>query len=122
MGHDVVGADPRRGRVARLNAGARRSSNPAWTSCWARAWPRAGCRFIDRHAAAVRERRYVFVMFDTPVDENDQSDLRGIFRTFEAIAPALARRRHSGDCAGTGRHLRPPGRGPAQGCAERRRR
>ena len=38
---------------------------------------------------AVRDAPFVFVMFDTPVDENDQSDLSEIFRTFEVIAPAL---------------------------------
>ena len=33
---------------------------------------------------------YVFVMYDTPVNEKDESDVSGIFGAFERIAPAVA--------------------------------
>jgi UDPglucose 6-dehydrogenase len=47
--------------------------------------------FTTDLAGAVRDTPYVFIMFDTPVNDQDESDLSGIFRAFEIIAPALAK-------------------------------
>ena len=47
--------------------------------------------FTTDLAGAVRDTPYVFVMFDTPVNDRDESDLTGIFQACEIIAPALAR-------------------------------
>jgi UDPglucose 6-dehydrogenase len=42
-------------------------------------------------AAAVEGADYLFLMFDTPVDEKDNSDLTGIFAAVREAAPRLAR-------------------------------
>jgi UDPglucose 6-dehydrogenase len=42
-------------------------------------------------AAAVEDADYLFLMFDTPVDENDNSDLTGIFAAVREAATRLAR-------------------------------
>jgi UDPglucose 6-dehydrogenase len=46
--------------------------------------------FADNLTDAVRGADYVFLMFDTPVDENDNSDLSGIFAAVTEAAPRMA--------------------------------
>jgi UDPglucose 6-dehydrogenase len=89
MGHEVVGADPDAKRVARLSNGQAPLFEPGLDERLGKGAKSGRLSFVTDYAEAVRDAPFVFVMFDTPVDENDQSDLSEIFRTFEAIAPAL---------------------------------
>ena len=89
MGHDVVGADLAAETVARLRAGHAPLFEPGLDELLAR-WIGGGrLAFTSDYASAVAGAPYVFVMFDTPVNERDESDLAGVFACVEAIAPAL---------------------------------
>ena len=46
-------------------------------------------RFTADLRAAVQQADIVCLMFDTPVDDNDRSDLTGIFDAVATIAPSL---------------------------------
>ena len=85
----MVGADPDAARIAKLRNGKAPLFEPGLDELLGKGLQSGRLSFVADYAEAVRGAPFVFVMFDTPVDENDQSDLSGIFRTFEAIAPAL---------------------------------
>lgn len=89
MGHDVVGADANLDVVAQLNAGRAPLFEPGLDELLRKSIGSGRLAFINDVAEAVRGASHVFVMFDIPVDENDESDLTEIFRTFEAMAPNL---------------------------------
>lgn len=89
MGHQVVGADANVDVVARLNSGQAPLFEPGLDDLLQKSLGSSRLAFTNDVAEAVRGASYVFVMFDTPVDENDESDLTEIFRTFEVIAPNL---------------------------------
>jgi UDPglucose 6-dehydrogenase len=88
-GFAVVGADPDAARIAKLRAGKAPLFEPGLDELLGKGLQSGRLSFVADYAEAVRGAPFVFVMFDTPVDENDQSDLSEIFHTFEAIAPAL---------------------------------
>ena len=88
-GFAVVGADPDAARIAKLRSGKAPLFEPGLDELLGKGLQSGRLSFVADYAEAVRGAPFVFVMFDTPVDENDQSDLSEIFRTFEAIAPAL---------------------------------
>ena len=89
MGYDVVAADSNVERITQLRQGRAQVFEPGLDALLAKGIASGRLTFTTFHAEAVRDAPYVFVMFDTPVDENDQSDLTEIFQTFEAIAPAI---------------------------------
>ncbi len=80
MGHEVDrrGCECRDHREAAVPA-RRRCMSRGSTIFWRRACNGGKLTFTTDVAAAVRGAPFVFVMFDTPVDENDESDLSGIF-------------------------------------------
>jgi UDPglucose 6-dehydrogenase len=88
-GHEVVGADADAARIAELKKGRAPLFEPGLDALLAKGLASGRLSFVADYAEAVRGAPVVFVMFDTPVDENDESDLRGIFAAFEAMAPAL---------------------------------
>ncbi len=88
-GFAVVGADPDAARIAKLRGGKAPLFEPGLDELLGKGLQSGRLSFVADYAGAVRGAPFVFVMFDTPVDENDQSDLSEIFRTFEVIAPAL---------------------------------
>ena len=89
MGHQVVGADLDAARIAELKQGQAPLFEPGLDALLAKGIESGRLSFVTAYAEAVRGAPCVFVMFDTPVDENDESDLSGIFNAFEAMAPAL---------------------------------
>jgi UDPglucose 6-dehydrogenase len=91
MGHSVVGVDMDTDRVARLRRGQAPLYEPGLDALLAKGLASGRLTFSTDDAGAVRDASHVFVMFDTPVDDNDESDLTGIFQAFERIAPALRR-------------------------------
>ncbi|MEA2873973.1 MAG: UDPglucose 6-dehydrogenase [Hyphomicrobiales bacterium] len=89
MRHDAVGADANAETIAKLKSGKAPLYEPGLDDLLEKGVNGGKLTFTTDVAAAVRGAPFVFVMFDTPVDENDESDLSGIFSTFDAIAPAL---------------------------------
>lgn len=90
LGYEVLGADRDAKRVEALNAGKAPLFEPGLDDLLRKGLDGGRLKFTSDVAAAVKGRPLVMVMFDTPVDENDQSDLSGIFSTAEDIAPHLA--------------------------------
>ncbi|MFH0878146.1 MAG: nucleotide sugar dehydrogenase [Lentisphaerota bacterium] len=89
LGYDVTGYDPDAGRVAKLAEGSAPLYEPGLDELLGKGLKEGRLAFTGNLERAVRGARYVMVMFDTPVDENDQSDLSGIFAAFEQMAPLL---------------------------------
>jgi UDPglucose 6-dehydrogenase len=90
MGFEVVGADPDVQRIADLRKGRAPLFEPSLDALLEKGVAGCGLTFTADVVDAVRDVQYVFVMFDTPVNEMDESDLGGIFQTFEQISPAIA--------------------------------
>lgn len=89
VGCDVLGADHDLPRVGALNAGKAPLFEPGLDDLLAKGLKSGRLRFTHKVADAVKGRPFVLLMFDTPVDENDQSDLSEIFSTAAEIAPHL---------------------------------
>lgn len=89
MGYDVTGADTDAARVASLNTGKAPLFEPGLDELLRKGIEARRLRFTNDCAAAVEGCSHVLIMFDTPVDENDQSDLTCIFEAARAIAPKL---------------------------------
>jgi len=90
MGHDVIGADQDADRVGLLAQGKAPLFEPGVDALLENGLASGRLSFTTNEFSAVAGAPYVFLMFDTPVDENDESDLGGIFATIERIAPELA--------------------------------
>lgn len=88
MGHDVIGIDADAGRLAKLGRGEAPLFEPGLDALIAKSIA-SGRLSLTADYAAVRSADFVFIMFDTPVDENDESDTSGIFRAVEQVAPEL---------------------------------
>src|SRR5215204_403369 len=89
MGNGVLGAAPDPDRMERLAQGKAPWFEPGLDALLGKGIASGRLTFTNDPAAAVRNAPHVFVMFDTPVDENDESDLTEIFQTFKSIAKAL---------------------------------
>ena len=89
LGYDVLGADHDAKRVANLNSGKAPLFEPGLDKLLQKTVKSGQLKFTTDVANAVMGRRDVLIMFDTPVDENDQSDLSEIFSTAAEIAPQL---------------------------------
>ncbi len=89
FGYDVLGADHDAARVAKLNSGKAPLFEPGLDDLIGKGLKSGRLKFTSDVAAAAKGRRDVLIMFDTPVDENDQSDLTEVFATAAEIAPAL---------------------------------
>jgi UDPglucose 6-dehydrogenase len=92
MGHAVVGADPNRETIDRLAGGTAPLFEPGLDALLASGIAAGRLEFSSDMVAAVENAPFVFIMFDTPVNERDESDVSGIFACMAAIAPALAAR------------------------------
>jgi UDPglucose 6-dehydrogenase len=90
MGHSVIGADLDEVRIAKLKQGKAPLFEPGLDELLGQQIGAGRLTFTTDLAEAVRDTPYVFVMFDTPVNDQDESDLTGVFEAFEIIAPALA--------------------------------
>jgi UDPglucose 6-dehydrogenase len=89
MGYDVVAADTDAKKIADLNAGKAPLFEPGLDELLKKGLGGGHLKFVADLAGAVKGRRDVLLMFDTPVDENDRSDLSGVFAAVEAMAPNL---------------------------------
>lgn len=91
MGYDVVGADTNAETIAGLCAGRAPLFEPGLDELLRAGLDAGRLSFTTDLAAAVRGAAFAFVMFDTPVNDRDESDLSGVFACVETIAPALER-------------------------------
>ena len=90
LGCDVMAADQNEQTVKRLQAGKAPIFEPGLDELLQKTLRSGRLSFTSDLRAAARKRAFVLIMFDTPVDENDQSDLGGIFAAAKEIAPVLA--------------------------------
>ena len=91
MGHDIVAADPDAETVRGLSEARAPLYEPGLDELLRKGIDAGRLSFSTDYAQAVGDAAFVFVMFDTPVNERDESDLSGVFACFEQIAPVLAR-------------------------------
>jgi len=89
FGFDVTGVAANAGDTARLNDGKAPLFEPGLDDLLSKGIRAGNLRFTDSAADAIKGCPYVFIMFDTPVDENDQSDLTCIFDAVREAAPAM---------------------------------
>jgi UDPglucose 6-dehydrogenase len=90
LGFDVLAADPDAKTIASLCAGKAPIFEPGLDDLLQKGLASGRLRFTSDLAGAVRGRPNVWLMHDTPVDENDRPDTGVVFRAAEAVAPALA--------------------------------
>jgi len=90
FGYEVLAADHDRERIDALNGGKAPLFEPGLDELIQKGIASRRLRFTSDVAGAVRGHAHVLLMFDTPVNENDESDLSEIFATAKEIAPNLA--------------------------------
>jgi UDPglucose 6-dehydrogenase len=88
-GYQVVAADHDDARIAELSAGRAPLFEPGLDALLATSIASGRLRFTTAVARCVAGCQFVLVMFDTPVDADDRSDLTEILQTIQEIAPAL---------------------------------
>jgi len=89
MGHEVIAADTNADTISRLRSAKAPLYEPGLDELLAKGVNSGKLTFTTDLAHAAQAAPFLFVMFDTPVDENDESDLSPIFGTFDTIASAL---------------------------------
>jgi UDPglucose 6-dehydrogenase len=89
-GYTVIGVDQDQTRVDDLNRGRAPLFEPGLDELLKSGLQSGRLSFTTNIAEGLNASRNVFMMFDTPVDENDDVDLTEIFATSREIAPHLS--------------------------------
>lgn len=89
LGYDVLGADHDADRVEELNRGRAPLFEPGLDALLQKGLAAGRLRFTADVGAAVKGRRDILLMFDTPVDDSDRSDVAEVLATAAEIAPNL---------------------------------
>jgi len=89
LGFQVIGVEQDEARVLNLNAGKAPLFEPGLDELLAKGVQSGNLSFTTSLKEGLSETQTVFIMFDTPVDENDEIDLSGIFATAREMAPYL---------------------------------
>jgi UDPglucose 6-dehydrogenase len=89
LGHSVVAADHDAGKVETLSGGKAPLYEPGLDALIAAGLGSGRLRFSADVAGSVKGCPYVLIMFDTPVNDRDESDLSEVFATAAEIAPQL---------------------------------
>ncbi len=89
LGYDIVAADHDAQKIEVLKCGKAPLFEPHLDDLIQRELTRGKLRFTHDVAGTVQGARNVWLMFDTPVNERDESDLTEIFETVREIAPNL---------------------------------
>jgi UDPglucose 6-dehydrogenase len=90
LGCSVAAADHDAGKVGLLNGGRAPLYEPGLDELIAAGLESGRLSFSADLAESVRGRPYVLLMFDTPVNDRDESDLSEVLSTAGEIAPHLA--------------------------------
>ena len=113
LGCSVVAADHDAKRIALLNSGKAPLFEPGLDELIEKGLRSGKLAFSSDVAGSVKGCPYVLIMFDTPVNERDESDLSEVLATAAEIAPQVGKRRGS-LCYGAG-----PGGDMRPDCAKR---
>jgi UDPglucose 6-dehydrogenase len=89
LGFDVVAADADAARIARLRNGRAPIFEPGLDELLAKGLHNGRLAFTSDLAEAVAGRPLIFWMYDTAVNESDESDLTDLYAAARAIAPAI---------------------------------
>jgi UDPglucose 6-dehydrogenase len=89
LGCNVVAADHDASKIALLNGGKAPLFEPGLDELIGKGLAVGRLRFSNEVARSVQGCPYVLIMFDTPVNDRDESDLSGVFAAAEEIAPHL---------------------------------
>ncbi|RPH74883.1 UDP-glucose/GDP-mannose dehydrogenase family protein [bacterium] len=89
LGYLVIGVDNNKDRVERLNEGRAPLYEPGLDDLIAKGISSGRLSFTNSISEGLANTRDILVMFDTPVDENDDVNLTEIFLTAREIAPYL---------------------------------
>lgn len=89
LGYQVVGVDKDIDRVKNLNAGKAPLFEPDLDDLLLKGINSGNLSFTTNLAEGLSNTHDVLLMFDTPVDENDEVDLKEIFAVAHDIAPFL---------------------------------
>lgn len=89
LGCDVIAADQNEQIVHLLQSGKAPLFEPGLDELLQKTIQSGRLRFTSNLRAAANGCPFVLIMFDTPVDENDQSDVSGIFTAAKEVAPVL---------------------------------
>ncbi|MBE3137824.1 MAG: UDP-glucose/GDP-mannose dehydrogenase family protein, partial [Thermoplasmata archaeon] len=88
-GYNVVGFDHDQARVSDLNVGKAPLFEPGLDDLLAKAIKSGRLSFTSDIKQGLADVRNIIIAFDTPVDENDEVDLSGIYMTAREMAPYL---------------------------------
>ena len=89
LGFQVVGVEQDPMRVQSLSAGKAPLFEPGLDALLAKGIRSGNLSFTTSLEEGLSGTRNIFIMFDTPVDENDEIDLSGIFTTAREMAPYI---------------------------------
>lgn len=89
MGHTVVGVDEDAERISALNAGVPPLFEPGLEELLQRNLASGRLRYTLELWEGLRGSSFVFITYDTPVDENDKVDLSQLFSTTATLAEHL---------------------------------
>jgi UDPglucose 6-dehydrogenase len=89
LGFSVTGVEQDEMRVQNLNTGKAPLFEPGLDELLSKGIQSGNLSFITSLREGLSETRNVLIMFDTPVDENDEIDLSGIFATAREMAPYI---------------------------------
>jgi len=90
LGFNVVGVDPDPERVKALNRGHAPIFEPGAHELLLKHIADGSLRFTTELSEGAGDSTHVLVTYDTPVNEEDDVDLSGIYHTFEGLASCLA--------------------------------
>lgn len=91
LGHTVRATDPCGATVAALGRGEPPVFEPGLAAAVEREQSAGRLHFVPSVEKAVEDAEAIYVTFDTPVDDNDRSDLAPIFAAVDAIVHSAAR-------------------------------
>ena len=91
LGFSVIAGDPNQAVVDGMKNGRLPVFEPGLDALVAKGLASGQLRLADDLSAAVSAADFVCLMFDTPVDDEDKSDLTGIFSVVQAIAAKLTK-------------------------------
>jgi UDPglucose 6-dehydrogenase len=91
LGHRVVGTDPSAPVVEALRGGKPPIFEPGLEDLVRKNLQAGTLSFAGDVGTAARGARFAFIAFDTPVDDDDRSDLAPLERALDALAPVLER-------------------------------
>ena len=89
LGYQVIGVDQDRIRVQALNEGKAPLFEPGLDELLSKGIKSGNLYFTTSLVEGLSDTQNILMMFDTPVDENDQIDLSGIFATAQDMAPFI---------------------------------